>query len=107
VSYDIACQYSRHFQERFEERFLGVKDYTRFRFLIPKMHLYAHKEDCQFRFSFNYTDGCGRTDGEAPERGWAELNEHSASTREMNGGHRHEVLDDKVSDINFRKTIDM
>ncbi|KDQ05826.1 hypothetical protein BOTBODRAFT_89698, partial [Botryobasidium botryosum FD-172 SS1] len=107
VSYDIACQYVRHFRERFEERFPGVTNFERFRFLIPKMHLYAHKEDCQFKFSFNYTDGCGRTDGEAPERGWAEINEFSTATREMNGAHRHEVLDDRISDVNLRKTVDM
>ncbi|KDQ15765.1 hypothetical protein BOTBODRAFT_76721, partial [Botryobasidium botryosum FD-172 SS1] len=79
----------------------------RFRFLIPKMRLYTHKEDCQFKFSFNYMDGCGRTDGEVPERGWAKINEFSTATREMNGAHRHEVLDDRISDVNLRKTVDM
>lgn len=107
VSYDVACQYDRHFRERFEAQFPGIKDFSRFRFLIPKMHLYAHKESCQFQYSFNYTEGCGRTDGEAPERGWAALNLFATSTREMNGAHRHEVLEDRISDINFRKTAEM
>ncbi|KDQ05651.1 hypothetical protein BOTBODRAFT_98592, partial [Botryobasidium botryosum FD-172 SS1] len=103
VSYDVACQYVKHFRERFEAQFPDVKDHDRFEFLIPKMHLYAHKDDCHYRYSFNYTEGCGRTDGEAPERGWAALNELATSTREMNSAHRHEVLEDRVNDINFRK----
>ncbi|KDQ15239.1 hypothetical protein BOTBODRAFT_108942 [Botryobasidium botryosum FD-172 SS1] len=68
VSYDVACQYVKHFRKRFEAQFPDIKDYDRFEFLIPKMHLYAHKDDCHYRYSFNYTKGCGRTDGEAPER---------------------------------------
>lgn len=107
VSYDIACQYDRHFEERFRAQFPSVKDFSRFRFYIPKMHLYAHRDNCHYQYSFNYTAGSGRTDGEACERGWAELNQFSTSTREMNGAHRHEVLEDRISDINFRKQMDM
>ncbi|KAG5223204.1 CxC2 domain-containing protein [Salix suchowensis] len=34
-------------------------------FLVPKFHLPAHIMACQSSFSFNYTRGVGRTDGEA------------------------------------------
>ncbi|KDQ06097.1 hypothetical protein BOTBODRAFT_98508, partial [Botryobasidium botryosum FD-172 SS1] len=103
VSYDVACQYVKHFRKRFEAQFPDIKDHDRFEFLIPKMHLYAHKDNCHYRYSFNYTEGCGRTDGEAPERSWAALNELATSTREMNSAHCHEVLEDRVNNINFRK----
>jgi hypothetical protein len=57
----------------------------------------------QVRFSFNYTSLVGRTDGEAPERGWAAANAVSASTREMGPGSRRDTLDDIFADWNHRK----
>jgi len=38
--------------------------------LVPKFHLPAYVEECNLQFSFNLTKGVGRTDSEAPERGW-------------------------------------
>src|SRR5882762_2869518 len=43
-------------------------------FLVPKFHLPAHVAACQMAFSFNLTRGVGRTDGEALEQGWADIN---------------------------------
>lgn len=75
------------------------------KFLVPKFHLPAHIKPCRTRFSFNYTPGVGRTDGEAPERGWAEVNPLAASTREMGPGARRDTLDSHFGDYNWRKTI--
>ncbi|KAG2079402.1 uncharacterized protein F5147DRAFT_785092 [Suillus discolor] len=43
-------------------------------FFVPKFHLPAHVAKCQMIFSFNFTRFVGRTDGEAPERGWSNIN---------------------------------
>lgn len=56
-------------------------------FFIPKFHIKAHISHCQLNYSFNLTKGVGRTDGEAPERGWAAINPIATSTKEMGLGH--------------------
>ena len=55
-------------------------------FLVPKFHLPAHIPRCQVAYSFNFTPHVGRTDGEAPERGWANINPAASSTKEMGPG---------------------
>lgn len=49
----------------------------------------------------------GRTDGEAPERGWAAMNGLATSTKEMGPGSRRDTLDDHFGDYNWRKVISM
>ncbi|KAF8885532.1 hypothetical protein BD779DRAFT_1673697 [Infundibulicybe gibba] len=56
------------------------------KFLVPKFHLPAHVAACRTRYSFNFTKGVGRTDGEAPERGWSEVDPLAPSTKEMGPG---------------------
>ena len=75
------------------------------RFLVPKFHLPAHVEECNLAFSFNLTKGVGRTDGEAPERGWANINPAAQSTKEMGPGSRRDTLDDHFGDWNWKKII--
>lgn len=108
VSYDIGCGYAVNFKKRFKnsEQFhhlLPLLD--KITFLIGKLHLVGHKEACQILYSFNYTPGVGRTDGEAAERVWAQANENIVSTREMTQGHRHDVLNDQHSALNFDKYV--
>ena len=74
-------------------------------FLVPKFHLPAHVEACNLQFSFNLTKGVGRTDGEAPERGWANINPAAQSTKEMGPGSRRDTLDDHFGDWNWKKMI--
>ncbi|KIM60068.1 hypothetical protein SCLCIDRAFT_26859 [Scleroderma citrinum Foug A] len=88
VSYDIAYLHDRDVM-----------------FLVPKFHLPAHITSCQWSFSFNWTKGIGRTDGEEPERGWANLNAAALSTKEMGPGHRQDTLDDYFGDWNWKKLI--
>ncbi|KAG1768259.1 hypothetical protein EV702DRAFT_1253460 [Suillus placidus] len=52
-------------------------------FLVPKFHLPAHIFACQITYSHNLVKGMGHTDGEAPERGWANINPVATSTHEM------------------------
>ncbi|KAG1797160.1 hypothetical protein EV424DRAFT_1352893 [Suillus variegatus] len=45
----------------------------------------------------------GHTDGEAPERGWANINCVALSTKEMGPGACHNTLDDHFGDWNWKK----
>ncbi|KAG1876673.1 hypothetical protein DFJ58DRAFT_721136 [Suillus subalutaceus] len=76
-------------------------------FLVPKFHLPAHIAKCQTSFSFNFIKGVGRTDGEAPERGWADINPIATSTCEMGPGSRRDTLDDHFNDWNWKKICAM
>ena len=111
VSYDIACQWSRNFHTRmaasFPESWPINQDKVNIRFLIPKFHLPAHIEKCHRDFSFNFTKGVGRTDGEAPERGWSGLNDLAHSTREMGPGSRQDTIEDHIGDRNWTKVVNM
>lgn len=106
VSYDIACQWHRHLWQRmktFPEQLQLDVSSKHVTFLVPKFHLPAHIEECQTAFSFNFTPGVGRTDGEAPERGWANINPIASSTKEMGPGSRRDTLDDFFGHANWCK----
>jgi hypothetical protein len=110
VSYDIACQWSINLWERMKlyPHWMQTDPSGKsFHFLVPKFHLPAHVMACQTPFSFNFNRHVGRTDGEAPERGWAQINLVGTSTSEMGPGHRRDTLDDHFSDGNWRKTTSM
>ncbi|KAG6826212.1 hypothetical protein H0H92_000691 [Tricholoma furcatifolium] len=110
VSYDIACQWSINLRDRLlqlDPSFLIFDGGSYLRFVVPKFHLPAHVESCQKWYSLNYTEGAGRTDGEAPERGWAEVNPLATSTKEMGPGSRRDTLDAHFSDYNWRKIVKM
>ena len=108
VSYDIACQWHKKLYQRMDnmpptlQLNLRDRDVT---FLVPKFHLPAHIASCQWSYSFNWTKGVGRTDGEEPERGWANLNPAASSTKDMGPGHRRDTLDDYFGDWNWKKII--
>ncbi|KAJ6517571.1 hypothetical protein DFH09DRAFT_940379 [Mycena vulgaris] len=109
VSYDIACQWHINIWMRMrgyanEEIMVdGTGKYMTF--LVPKFHLPAHIEACNLRFSFNLTRYVGWTDGEAPERGWANANPLATSTKEMGPGSRRDTLDDHFNDWNYKKIL--
>ena len=108
VSYDIVCQWERHLWERMltlpSPMHLPRAEKNVVTF-IPKFHLPAHIIECQWKYSFNYIQGGGRTDGEAPERGWSSLNAAASSTKEMGPGNRRDTLDDLIGDSNWKKVI--
>ncbi|KAJ6582403.1 hypothetical protein B0H19DRAFT_930041 [Mycena capillaripes] len=74
-------------------------------FLVPKFHLPAHIELCNILFSFNLTPFVGRTDGEAPERGWANTNRLANSTSVSGPGARRDALDVHFQDWNWKKLV--
>ncbi|KAJ7156814.1 hypothetical protein C8R43DRAFT_1125395 [Mycena crocata] len=105
VSYDIACQWHKNIWVRMSKYapelwFEGDRKYMTF--LVPKFHLPAHIEECNLRFSFNLTRDVGRTDGEAPERGWAKTNPLASSTKEKGPGARRDALDAHFNDQNHK-----
>lgn len=106
VSYDIACQWSLNLPDRMlalDHEFFLFDGRRQVKFLVLKFHLPAHIAACRTRYSFNFTPGVGRTDGEAPERLWNEINPLATSTREMGPGSRRDVLDYHFGDHNWRK----
>ncbi|KAG6849505.1 hypothetical protein H0H93_007961 [Arthromyces matolae] len=112
ISYDIACQWSRNLRKRFEVYggSFGLPDpYAdrQLRFVVPKFHLLAHVEKCKTTYSLNLLTNVGRTDGEAPERGWAAINAIAGSTKEMGPGSRRDTLDDHFGDYNWRKYMSL
>ncbi len=108
ISYDIACQWSRHFATRCE----NLPEHVKFscsqcsvEYVIPKFHIAAHGKVCQTCFSLNYRRYMGCTDGEHIERGWAYMNPASLSTREMGPGARYDTLDDQWCAWNIRRVV--
>ncbi|KAG6907075.1 hypothetical protein DXG01_010683 [Tephrocybe rancida] len=101
VSYDIACQWSVNLCKRMlklDNHFFMLDSQVQVHFFIPKFHLSVHVSACQTSFSFDFGVGVGRTDGEAPEQGWAEINPLASSSRQ-------DVLDGHFGDYNWRKVI--
>ncbi|KAF8341780.1 hypothetical protein F5887DRAFT_1076370 [Amanita rubescens] len=110
ISYDIACQWSINFRTRMKACFpetWPINSDAQLRFLVPKFHLPAHINKCHQDFSFNYTPHVGRTEGEAPERGWSKINALSYSTKEMGPGSRQDTIEDHFNDTNWKKVIGM
>ncbi|KAJ7033998.1 hypothetical protein C8F04DRAFT_1210759 [Mycena alexandri] len=108
VSYDIVCQWHIHVWDRmrtYRDIDITIDGDIFMTFLIPKFHLPAHIKECNLKFSFNLTRDVGQTDGEAPERGWANANPLARSTKEMGPGSRHDTLDDHFNDWNHKRII--
>ncbi|KAJ7846077.1 hypothetical protein B0H14DRAFT_2584366 [Mycena olivaceomarginata] len=75
TSYDIACQWGRNFWKRARP------------------------------YSFNYTKGVGRTDGEGVKRNWSWLNLAARSVSVMGPGTREDTIDDLCGFSNWKKTV--
>ncbi|KAF7358324.1 CxC2 domain-containing protein [Mycena venus] len=109
VSYDIACQWHLNIwsrMQKYQDATLTLDGRGKFMtFLVPKFHLPAHIEACNLKFSFNLTRNVGQTDGEAPERGWADANPLARSMKEMGPGFRRDTIDDHFNDWNHKKII--
>ncbi|KAF8131910.1 hypothetical protein EV363DRAFT_1479709 [Boletus edulis] len=110
ISYDIACQWSKNLSTCIVDLPLSMQfplSEKRINFLIPKFHLPAHVEKCQTTYSFNFTKGVGCTDGEAPERGCANINPVASSTKKMGPGARRDTLDDHFGHSNWKKVVSL
>ncbi|KAJ2928397.1 hypothetical protein H1R20_g8687, partial [Candolleomyces eurysporus] len=108
--YNIICQWMINLLERcrrYPPNPISEDPDRPIQYLIPKFHLPAHIVECQEEFAFGRAVGVGRTDGEAPERGWAAVNNMAYSTREMGPGARRNMLDDAFGHTNWKKTTEM
>ncbi|KAG2093898.1 uncharacterized protein F5147DRAFT_747869 [Suillus discolor] len=106
LSYDIACQWHKKLWARLAsmpDRLQFDRKNKTVRFFVPKFHINAHIPACQTNFLFNYSKGVGCTDGEAPERGWVNVNRVATSTKEMGPGARRDTLDNNFGDWNWKK----
>jgi hypothetical protein len=109
ASYDIACQWGRNFWKRAKmmPANLQLPDWTEIIFKVPKFHLPPHIKKCHGPYSFNYTKGVGRTDGEGVERNWSWLNSAAKSISVMGPGAREDTIDDLCGFSNWKKTADL
>ncbi|KAJ7818572.1 hypothetical protein B0H14DRAFT_3473649 [Mycena olivaceomarginata] len=110
ILYDITCQWFKNLFTRMgifdsDPQFRSREQYLVF--LVPKFHLPAHIEVCNLVFSFNLTPFVGQTDGEAPERGWADTNQLANSTSISGPGARRDALDAHFQYWNWKKIVSL
>jgi hypothetical protein len=104
--YDVACQWSIHFQRRVKES--SCLEIPQGISLVPavgKWHLGAHISECFPKYSLNFIDGIGQIDGEILETLWWPIDKVAGITRAMSKAHRQEVLDDNMYDSNWKKWV--
>lgn len=110
ASYDIACQWLIHFWARvitIPARLQPTIAPNSLKAKIPKFHFDAHGKKNHAQYSFSYTRGAGRSDGEGIERCWSSLKGGAAQTTEMGPGARRDTLDDFCGWSNWRKMVDI
>ncbi|KAJ7826570.1 hypothetical protein B0H14DRAFT_2595735 [Mycena olivaceomarginata] len=106
LRYDIWCQYGVHLLARFAWWFPSMSAIiAKLEGTINKLHILSHKELCQIIHNLNWLLYVGLVSMEMIETGWAEHNLMAGSTREMNDGHRHNVIDGTSDHWNWEKTI--
>ncbi|KAJ7580971.1 hypothetical protein C8J56DRAFT_1056969 [Mycena floridula] len=108
LTYDIACQYRINLES--QNKLLPQKlqhdfEKTEIHAVLPIWHGDVHFLKCQTQNLVQYQDGAGKTDGEAPERLWGEINEIAYATREMGEGTREDVLEDRLDFHNIQKNV--
>jgi hypothetical protein len=108
IAYDVACQWSIHFEERVNQStHLKLPQSLSYIPAVGKFHLAAHVETCFAQFSLNFVQGAGQQDGEILETLWSGLNKSAGSTRAMTKPHRQEMVDAHILDSNWKKSINM
>ena len=104
INYDVACQWSIHFDERVQSSpYLALPFGMSYTAGVGKMHLGSHEEKCFAQHSLNFILGAGQQDGEILETLWAPLNKIAGSIRAMTKAHWQEMLDDYMLDSNWKK----
>ncbi|KAF9065885.1 hypothetical protein BDP27DRAFT_1228406, partial [Rhodocollybia butyracea] len=107
-SYDCNCQYCVNLPKRFNINWHHMVDLiSLLRPMIPALHIEDHKKRCKYEFNAAYIPGAAHKHGKSVEQQWVELNQLGGSVRQMNAGHRMEVLSDHYSYNNFRKNVEM
>ncbi|KAH9914760.1 uncharacterized protein BXZ73DRAFT_81524 [Epithele typhae] len=109
ISYDLACQWHKRLPQRamdLPEELSNAIANLNLRFAIPKKHWHVHGPN-HAQWSLNFLALVGRTYGEGIESHWSHLNPVHTSTREMEPGGRHEVVDDHEGAWNWQKILAM
>jgi Kyakuja-Dileera-Zisupton transposase len=108
IAYDVACQWSIHFDERVKQSaHLHLPKGLSYIPAVGKFHLAAHRQECFVHYSLNFVQGVGQQDGEVLETLWSSLNKSAGSSRAMTMAHRQETLDQQMLDSNWKKHINM
>lgn len=96
LSYDIVCQWHKHFGTRMEAfpSNLRIPQNISITYGIPKCHIEGHGMECKLNYSLNLLPGAGRTCGEQIEQEWSMINPVATSTREMTPAGREDTLND-------------
>ncbi|KAJ7585952.1 hypothetical protein C8J56DRAFT_787825 [Mycena floridula] len=108
LTYDIACQYRINLESRnvlLPKKLRHDFEKTKIHAALPIWHGDVHHVPCRTNNLVQYQEGAAKTDGEAPERVWGELNEVSYATREMGEGTRHDALEDRLDFHNVQKNV--
>jgi hypothetical protein len=108
VAYDVACQWSIHFEERVNQStHLKLPKGLSYIPVVGKFHLAAHVDACFAHFSLNFVQGAGQQDGEVLETLWSGLNKAAGSTRAMTKPYRQEMIDAHMLDSNWKKLVNI
>lgn len=108
LSYDIACQWSKHFWERMKSLPADLQPVPRpITFKVPNFHLPAHKPPCHSPYSFHFMLGAADTNGEGIEQNWEFANGAGPSTKLMGPGSRQLMLEDLFGFHNYRRLVAM
>ncbi|KAJ7080717.1 hypothetical protein C8R43DRAFT_909900 [Mycena crocata] len=108
VSYDIACQWKKNFDERMKRLPEDMQmDFANIQLDsgLPVWHALAHEDICTALNNLTYILGVGRSDGEGIERLWAFLNSCAYQSKEMGLGNRADTVEDKLDSHNFLKNL--
>lgn len=108
MTYDVMCISIQHIIDRWKEYFPAfVSMLENLLCLLPRMHMYAHKDLCQAVYSLAYSEGFGLTHREGVETPWAEFNFAGLFTREMSGGGCEDALNSVFNYWNWSKILSM
>ncbi|KAF7295985.1 CxC2 domain-containing protein [Mycena kentingensis (nom. inval.)] len=77
----------------------------RIRWGIPALHVQGHQDSCSYRYGTAYMECVGHFHGESAEQYWPEANQLGPYVRQMNTGHRQDVLILHHGFWNWLKTV--
>jgi len=86
---------------------LKIPENLQIHYAIGQFHIHGHQDACLYRWGSQYVPSAGVIDGEVLETLWSVLNSVSSSTRTASLAHRSEILDDHMSDNNWKKILNI
>lgn len=109
VTYDVWCHWIVNFIRRAQNlpESIAIPPDLDLIGAIPKFHLAGHEITCYVRHSLDHTQKVGRMEGEAVERVWSHMNQHSGSTSEQGPGVRTDTINNLAYEWNYEKMVGM